>query len=155
MRLSDCIEMIARRCGLNRGRTATIAHRLQHSGLIALAEARKSPPDVNPDEVAWLLLAVLAENSVATAVERARALSELHESLSAVFRGVVAPGSIIVRQGGAIATIGGAHVVCGKPADDGDGRFLTAATLAAIVAEYHGAPPQAADAVRQLERLIN
>jgi hypothetical protein len=153
VRVSDAIEIISRRCGVKRGRTAAIANRLQHAGLIALAEAKKTPPEIMPDEIAWLLLAVLAEDGVATAVERTRALPELHESLAAVFRGDVAPGSVIVREGGAIAAIGGAHIVYGEPAEDGKGRFLTTATFAAIVAEWNGVPPHLADAVRAISRI--
>lgn len=161
MRLSECIEILARRLRGNRGRIAAIANRLQHAGMIALAEAKKSPPELGVDEAAWLLIAVLAENGVATAAERARDYGgltspegyRLHEAVAHVLRGIAEAGDIIVRDGGAIATINRVHTVFGHPADDGKARFCTGATLAAIVAELQGASPGAADAVAAIMRI--
>ncbi|WP_315920158.1 hypothetical protein [Mesorhizobium sp. SP-1A] len=162
MRLSDCIEILARRCGVNRGRTAAIANRLQHAGMLPLADAKRTPPELTPDDAALLLIAILAEQGVGDAAARAAEYAaktspegyRLGETITAIMRGQIPPGSFIVREGGVSATVNGEHVVFGAPAEDGFGRFLTTATCAAIVAEWNGAPPHRADVVRQLERIL-
>jgi hypothetical protein len=161
VRLSECIEILARRLRGNRGRIAAIANRLQHAGMIALAEAKKTPPEVSVDEAGWLLIAVLGETGVATAAERARDYGamtspegyRLHEAVAHVLRGHAEAGDVIVKQGGAIATINRVHTVFGQPADDGRARFVTGPTLAAIAAEFTGASPGAADAVAAIMRI--
>jgi hypothetical protein len=155
VRLSDAIEVIARRTGVNRGRTAAIANRLQHASMIGIAEARKAPPEITPDEMAWLLLAVLAERGVGDVAKRVAELGAtgLHNALAAVLRGQAQSGDIIVRDGGATATINGQHIIYGQPPEDGQARFCTGPTLEAIVAEYQGAAPHVADAVRAINRI--
>ncbi|MHA6641832.1 hypothetical protein [Mesorhizobium sp. A623] len=163
MKLSECVEILARRLNVNRGRTAAIANRLQHAGLVQMAEAKKTPPELAPDEMVALLLAVLAETGVATAAAHAADYAamtsldgyRLRETLLAVIRGQVQPGDIIVREGGVSANVNGAHVVFGHPAEDGTARFAAGTTLSAIVAELQGATPGAADAVAAITRIHN
>jgi hypothetical protein len=163
VRLSEAVEILARRLSLKRGRVAAIANRLQHAGMIELAESKKTPPDLSPDEMASLTLAVLAENGVETAASRARDYGgmtstdgyRLAESLRAVLSGQAQPGDIIVREGGAHATVNGSYIVFGSPAEDGPARFCTGATLSAIVAELQGLPPGTADAVAAITRIHN
>jgi hypothetical protein len=163
VKLSEAVELLARRLSLKRGRVAAIANRLQHANLIALAEAKKTPPDLSDDEMAALLLAVLAENGVETAAGRARDYGgmtspdgyRLAESLRAVLSGQARPGDIIVREGGAFATVNGAYLVFGHPAEDGPAQFCTGATMSAIVAETQGLTPGTADAVRAINRIRN
>lgn len=163
MKLSEAVELLARRLSLKRGRVAAIANRLQHASLIALAEAKKTPPDLSDDETAALLLAVLTENGVETAATRARDYAgmtspdgyRLRETLLMVLRGQSQSGDLIVREGGTIITANGQYIVFGKPAEDGPARFCTGATLMAIVAELQGASPGAADAVRAINRIHN
>jgi hypothetical protein len=126
-----------------------------------MADARRAPPEVSPDEMARLLLAVLAEDGVESAAARARDYGlmtssggyRLHDTLAFVLRGQAEAGDIIVRDGGVTATVNGEHVVFGNPADDGRARFATGPTLAAIVAEWNGAPPHQADVVRAITRI--
>jgi hypothetical protein len=130
--------------------------------MLPLADARRTPPELTPDDFAALLIAAMAERGIESAAARAReyaAMSapegfRLRETVEAVMRGTVPAGSFIFRESGVVATVNGRHVIFGQPAEDGFGRFLTAATCAAIVAEFGGAPPHLADAARQLERLI-
>lgn len=162
MRLSECIQILARRLGLNRGRTAGIASRLQHAGMVQLADAKRTPPEIGDDEVASLLIAVLVEDGLGTAAEATRLASgwrsgghRLHDVLVAVLRGHASPGDLIVRQGGAHFAVDGMHVVFGQPAEDGAARFATGPTLAAIVAELQGASPAMADAAAAITRIHN
>lgn len=162
MRLSECIEILARRLQLNRGRTAGIANRLQHAGLVQTADSKRTPPDIGHAEIASLLIAVLVETGLAHAAEATRAASDwqasdyrLHDALVAILHGQSQPGDIIVRQGGASATIDGLYQVFGSPAEDGPARFVTGPTLAAIVAELQGAAPHDADAVAAITRISN
>lgn len=162
MTLSECVEILARRLNVNRGRTAAIANRLQHAGLVQIAEAKKSPPELAPDEFVALLLAVLTETGVATAAAHAADYAamtspegyRLHETIVHVLRGQAQAGDIIVRAGGVSANVNGAHVVFGQPAEDGTARFCTGATLSAIVAEFQGVTPGTADAVRAINRIL-
>lgn len=163
MKLSEAVELLARRLSLKRGRVAAIANRCQHAGLIALAEAKKTPPDLSDDEITMLLLAVLAETGVGSAAERARDYAamtsadgyRLRETLLSVVRGQAQPGDFIFREGGAHATVNGSYNVFGRPAEDGPARFITGTTLSAIVAELQGATPGAADAVAAITRIHN
>jgi hypothetical protein len=126
-----------------------------------MADARRTPPEISPEEIAWLLLAVLAEIGIESAAARTRDYGlmtssggyRLHDALAFVFRGQAEAGDIIVRDGGATATINGAHQVFGHPAEDGPARFATGPTLAAIVAEWHGASPGTADAAAAILRI--
>lgn len=155
MRLSDVIEILARRLRMKRGRVAAIANRLQHAGRLPLADAKKTPPELSVDEMALLLIAVLAERGVESAAARAVEYAEtgLDAAVAAILRGQVQPGDVIVRDGGATATIGGHHNIYGKPAEDGTARFATGPTLAAIAAEFQGVAPHQADAVAALTRI--
>lgn len=162
MRLSEAIEMLARRLGLNRGRTATVANRLQHAGRLPLADAKRTPPELSADDLALLLLAVLAERGVGNAAERAvdyAAMTgdgyRLHDALAHVLRGSAQPGDVIFKEGGVSATINGAHIVFGKPVEDGFARFATGPTLAAIAAEWSGVRPADADAFAAITRIQN
>lgn len=163
MRLSDCIEIYARRLGLRRGRVAAIANRLQHAGYIPLADAKRNPPELSVYEKASLLLAVLAERGVGGAAERYGEYASmtsstghrLLEALVATFTDRAAPGDVIVKDGGASASINSTYLVFGTPAEDGTARFVTGATLAAIAAELQGAAPAQADAVAALTKIRN
>lgn len=161
MRLSDAVELLARRLSLRRGRVAAIANRLQHAGMIALAEAKKTPPELSDYEFAALLLAVLVESGVGSAAERQAEYSamqsgeghRLADTLVMVLRGQAQQGNVIIRQGGASATINGQHLVFGTPAEDGRARFCTGPTLSALVAELQGATPAQADAVAAINKV--
>lgn len=155
MRLSEAVQLLARRLGAKVGRVAAIANRLQHAGRLPLADAKRTPPSLIVDDMALLLIAVLAESGVGSAPARAVELAEtgLHDALAAVLRGTAQPGDLIVKQGGASATINGAHAVYGNPAEDGAARFATGPTLAAIAAEFQGVAPHQADAVAALNRI--
>lgn len=161
MRLSEAVELLARRLSLRRGRVAAIANRLQHAGKLPLAEAKRTPPELAYDEIAVLLLAVLTESGVGSAVERAQEYAamrssdgvRLSDAILAVIRGQAHPGDIIIREGGVSATINGVHLVLGAPADDGPARFCTGPTLSALVAELQGATPAQADAVAAITRI--
>jgi hypothetical protein len=126
-----------------------------------MADARRTPPEISPEEIAWLLLAILAETGIESAAARTRDYGlmtssgghRLHDALAFVFRGQAEAGDVIVRDGGATATVNGQHVVFGNPAEDGPARFATGPTLAAIVAEWHGTPPHQADAVAAITRI--
>ncbi len=157
MRLSECIEIFARRLSMKRGRVAAIANRLQHCGAIPLADIKRAPPSLNHSEMAILLLAILAEHGVESAAEAARKLaaSGLNEALAVVLHGQAQPGTLIVKEGGATATIDGHYTVFGKPAEDGPARFATGATLAAIAAELAGMTPAQADAAAAITRIHN
>lgn len=163
MRLSDVIEILARRLRMKRGRVAAIANRLQHAGAVPLADAKKTPPELSAGEIASLLIAVLAERGVEGIAERYSQYSamtadggyRLAETVTAILRGHAQPGDLIVKDGGVTATVNGVHVVFGNPAEDGNARFVTSATLAAIVAELSGASPAHADAVAAITRIRN
>lgn len=161
MRLSECIEILARRLSLNRGRTAAIANRLQHAGRLPLADAKRTPPEISVDEFALLLIAVLAERGIESAAARAVEYAgmcgdgfRLHEALVHLLSGQARAGDVIVKEGGVSATINDAHIVFGEPAEDVFARFATGPTLAAVAAEFQGASPSNADAVSQLLRFI-
>jgi len=155
MRLSDVIEILARRLRMKRGRVAAIANRLQHAGRLPLADAKRTPPSLTVDDMALLLIAVLAERGVESAAARAVEYAEtgLDAAVAAILRGQVQPGDVIVRDGGATATINRQHAVYGNPAEDGTARFATGPTLAAIAAEFQGVAPHQADAVAALTRI--
>lgn len=155
MRLSDVIEILARRLRMKRGRVAAIANRLQHAGRLPLADSKRTPPSLTVDDMALLLIALLAERGVESAAARAveYAATGLDDAIVAVLRGQAQPGDLIVRDGGATATIGGHHNIFGKPAEDGTARFATGPTLAAIAAEFQGVPPHQADAIAALNRI--
>lgn len=155
MRLSEAVQMLSRRLGAKAGRVAAIANRLQHAGRLPLADAKRTPPELSDAEFALLLLAVLAEQGVESAAARAVELAEtgLHDAIVAVLRGQAQPGDLIVKHGGASATINSQHAVYGKPAEDGTARFATGPTLSAIAAEFQGVAPHHADAIAALSRI--
>lgn len=155
MRLSEAVQLLSRRLGAKAGRVAAIANRLQHAGRLPMADAKRTPPSLIEADMALLLIAVLAENGVGTAPARADELAAtgLDDAIVAVLRGQAQPGDLIVKQGGASATINGAHAVYGKPAEDGAARFATGPTLAAIAAEFQGVAPHQADAIAALNRI--
>jgi hypothetical protein len=161
MRLSEAVELLARRLSLRRGRVAAIANRLQHAGMLPLAEAKKTPPELSDYEFAALLLAVLAESGVGSAAERAQEYAamrssegyRLSDAILAIIRGQAQPGDIIIREGGASGAINGVHLVFGAPADDGPARFCTGPTLASVVAELRGMSPSQADAAAAITRI--
>jgi hypothetical protein len=163
VRLSEAIEVLARRLGINRGRVATIANRLQHAGFLPLPDARRTPPDLSADQISSLLLGVLVERGVESAANRFRDYGSmtspegyrLGETMTAIIRGQAQPGDMIVREGGVSATVNGQHAVFGKPAEDGTARFCTGPTLAAIAAELQGASPTQADAFAAITRIRN
>ncbi len=157
MRLSEAVQLLSRRLGVKAGRVAAIANRLQHAGRLPLADAKRTPPELSDAEFALLMLAVLAENGVASAPARAVELAEtgLDDAITAVLRGQAQPGDMIVKAGGASATFNGQHAVFGNPADDGFARFATGPTLAAIAAEAQGASPDAADAMAAIAKIRN
>lgn len=161
MRLSEVVGILARRLHRKRARVAAIANRLQHAGFLPLAESRRFPPEVPDDNVTDLFLAVVADRGLHLATDMVREIGDLvsadgyrvRETLLMVLRGQAQPGDFIVREGGVSATINGQHIVFGQPAEDGPARFITGATLSAIVAEFQGAPPAAADAVAAITRI--
>jgi hypothetical protein len=160
VRLSEAIELLARRLGLNRGRTATVANRLQHAGRLPLADDKRNPPEISADDMAILIIAVLAERGIGGAAERAVQYAAmtgagygLHESATAIMRGNTQSGDMIVKEGGVSATVGGQHVVFGAPVEDGFARFATGPTLSAIAAEFQGWSPTQADAAAAITRI--
>ncbi len=155
MKLSECIEILSRRLSTRRGRVAAIANRLQHAGRLPIADAKRSPPHLGHAEFALLLIAVLAERGVESAAARAVEYADmgLDDAVAAILRAQVQPGDLIVREGGATATIGGHHNIFGKPAEDGAARFATGPTLSAIAAEFQGVAPHHADAIAALSRI--
>lgn len=106
MRLSECIEILARRLRMKRGRVAAIANRLQHAGAVPLADAKKTPPELSAGEIASLTIAVLAERGVEGVAERYSQYSamtadggyRLAETVTAILRGKAQAGDIIVRE---------------------------------------------------------
>lgn len=163
MRLSDVVEIFARRLGMKRGRVAIIANRLQHAGAIPLADAKRTPPELSVNEISALLIAVLAERGIESASSRHASYAamtadggyRLAETIAAIFRGQAHAGDFIVKDGGVSATVNNHHVVFGQPADDGPARFATGATLSAIAAELHGMTPAQADAAAAIVRIRN
>lgn len=161
MRLSEAVQLLARRLGVKPSRVSIIANRLQHAGRLPLADAKRTPPELSPDEFALLLIAVLAETGIGSAAERAVDYADmsspegfrLHSAIAAVIRGQTQPGDLIVRKGGVTGTVGGLHTIFGNPAADGFARFATGPTLAAIAAEAQGASPDAADAMAAIAKI--
>lgn len=163
MRLSEAVQLLARRLGGKPSRVSIIANRLQHAGRLPLADAKRTPPELSPDEFALLLIAVLAETGIGNAAERAVEYADvssqegfrLHDAVAAIIRGEAQPGDLIVREGGVTGTVGGVHTTFGNPAADGFARFATGPTLAAIAAEWGGMSPAQADAVAAINRIHN
>lgn len=142
------------------GRVAIIANRLQHAGRIPMADAKRTPPEITADDIALLLIAVLAERGIGDSAARADTYARmtgegyrLHEAVTAIVQGQVQAGDVIVREGGVGATMNGQHIVFGHPAEDGFARFATGPTLTAIAAEWQGAPPHQADAAAAITRI--
>ena len=164
MRLSEVVQILARRLDVRPGRVSAIASRLQHAGLLPITEgSRRYPPEIEIGHAATLLLAVIGDRGLGCVPDTASAVGDyrsqdggrLADALLAVLRGQAQPGDLIVRDGGASATFNGHHLVFGNPAEDGNARFVTSATLAAIVAELSGASPAHADAVAAITRIRN
>lgn len=160
MRLSEAVQLLARRLGMKPGRVAIIANRLQHANRLPLADARRVPPEISADDMALLLIAMLAETGIGGAAERAVQYAgmtgegySLHEAVTAVVQGQAQAGDVIVRENGVSATVNGQHIVFGHPAEDGFARFATGPTLTAIAAEWQGAPPHQADAAAAITRI--
>ena len=162
MTKGEFIDLLCRRLGAERGHVDGLVERLHAAGLVTPTKgSRRFPPDLPHDEAAAILLAVLAAKSLDGAPQAVRAYGDLRadsgtlaDTLAWLFRGQGQPGTLIVRDGGATLTVDGAHIVFGKPAEDGSARFLTGATLAAIAAEMSGAKPADADAVAAISRII-
>ena len=68
MRLSEVVQILARRLDVRPGRVSGIASRLQHAGLLPITEgSRRYPPDVELPHVVALILAVAADRGLGNA----------------------------------------------------------------------------------------
>jgi hypothetical protein len=157
MRLSQVVQILARRLGARPGRISATASRLQHAGMLPLTDGnRRYPPDVDDDQVVNLFLAAIADRGLGRAAETAQTTGDLRSSdgrrladivHAALFRQSYI-GHLIIRDDGASVVTGGQHVIFGMPSPaDGAvrGTSVAGSTIAAIAAELQGKSPAHVD----------
>lgn len=165
MRLSQAVQIIARRLGVRPGRISATASRLQHAGILPIAEgSRRFPPEVTEDQVVSLFIAAVADYGLGQVVASATAASEFRSPLghrlfdivfAALFREATV-SHLIIRKDGASVVMDGHHITFGAPPPENGavrGTAIAGSTVAAIAAELRGASPTQADAVAAIAKI--
>lgn len=167
MRLSEVVQIVARRLGVRPGRVSGIASRLQHAGLLPITEgSRRYPPDVDLPHVVDFILAVAADRGLGNAADTARQVGAFRaddgitvaDLVLAALQQRACVEHVILRADGASAVVDGAHHLFGEPPPEDGALNATAipgTTLAAIAAELAGLSLEQADAVAAITKIRN
>lgn len=167
MRLSEVVQILARRLDVRPGRVSAIASRLQHAGLLPITEgSRRYPAECDLGHAVALLLAVAADRGLGSAADTAREVAAyrtddgttLADVILAALQQRVAVEHVIIRPTGASAIVDGRHLQFGEPPPEDGALNATAipgTTLAAIAAELAGLSPEQADAAAAITRIRN
>lgn len=163
-------KICARRLGVAQGRAAALVQAASDAGHIpkAVGSAR---PDLSPDELALLFLAVAADRGLGTAGASVATYADLStadgtilaEALAGIIRSTTAAqaaatGCMVIHLDRPRASLvsGGQHFVFGEPEPLGQaGRHVAVpgVALAAMAIELQGASPENADALAGLARI--
>lgn len=169
---STATEICARRLGVRQGRAAALVQAASDAGYLPKAVG-SSRPDLGPDELALLFLAVAADRGIGAAGASVRTYAGLTTTdgttlapvLAGIFRSVTAAqatatGGMVVhldRPRVSLVT-GGRHLVFGEPEPIGRAtRHLAVpgVAVAALAIELQGASPENADALAGLARIAH
>ncbi|MCD1266849.1 hypothetical protein B5M44_21500 [Shinella sumterensis] len=91
MRLTACVQMLARHLYLRPGRTQAVASRLQDAGIISKTEgSRRYPDNASQDEIVALFIASITDSGLGGAAETAHAFAALTDHEGTSFRKAVA-----------------------------------------------------------------
>lgn len=171
MRKTQAAQIVARRSGVSEGRAHSLVLRATEAGLLPKGSG-KHWPDLSATELAYLFLAIVADNglgsvpaSVRTFADLSDGSTTLHAALAEFFSsgpslaGVV-NGELIIRLDPATAalTAGGFHRRFGpEPPPGTAGRHVVVPgrALAAIGLEFQGRSPAEADELVALARITD
>ncbi|WLS03109.1 hypothetical protein [Shinella oryzae] len=91
MRLTECVQTLARHLYLRPGRTQAVASRLQDAGALSKTEgSRRYPDNVSHDEIVTLFIASITDTSLGGAADTAHAFAALTDPEGTPFRQAVA-----------------------------------------------------------------
>lgn len=167
---SVATQIVARRLGVAQGRAIALMQRASDDGCLPKAVG-STRPDLGPDDLALLFLAVAVDRGLGSAGASVRAYSDLQTAdgttLAGVLAGIIrsttaaqatASGCMVVhldRPRVSLVTAG-QHLVFGEPEPLGQaGRHVAipGVALAAMAIELQGASPENADALAGLARI--
>jgi|GEM_PF-1580524 len=167
---SVATSIIARRLGVAQGRAIALMQRASDDGCLPKAVG-STRPDLGPNDLALLFIAVAADRGLGSAGASVRAYADLTTAdgttLAAVLAHIirdtraaqaVARGSLVLHLDRPRASLvtAGQHLVFGEPEPLGQaGRHVAVpgVALAAMAIELQGASPENADALAGIARI--